>query len=238
MNLNHSDFMKNPKISLIVPIYGMDNAEFFLKRNLDSILSQTFTDYEIIITDDSDDDFLKIFCSKYPVQYFKNTGRHSMADNTNCAIDHASGDLIKILYQDDYFYNGNSLDDIDKYFVGQSSWFVTGCTHTMDGVNFFNNHSPYYSESDNTIGSPSVLTFTKEVTERFDPQFHYVLDLDLYKRLFREYGKPKILNKINVVMGIHSGQKTNLLSNDRKILEHRILKEKHESIIRKSSIWK
>lgn len=215
-----------PKISVVVPIYGMDNGEKLLKRNLDSIVSQTFKDYEIIISDDSEDDYLKIFCKKYPVKYFKNPGLHSMGSNSNYGISKATGDIIKILYQDDYFYNENSLAAIKRYFTGGASWFVTGCVHD-NGVELFNPHEPFYSESQNTIGSPSVLAFKREVEERFDPQFHWVLDLDLYKRLHRNYGKPKILKNINVVIGIHKGQQTNLLTEQRKLLEHQLLKEKY-----------
>lgn len=218
------------RVSICVPIYNMDNALYFLERNLKSIYIQSFDDYEIIISDDSDDDQLKTWLHRLdmPIKYFKNKGNKGMANNSNNAINNASGELIKILYQDDYFYSSESLFDIIKHFTGGYKWLVTGCTHTIDGINTFNNHSPYYSETDNTIGSPSVLTFKQEVLERFDPNFHWILDLDLYKRLYREYGKPKIWDRPNVVIGLHAGQKTHLLSDERKALEHKLLKIKFE----------
>ncbi|HWW42106.1 glycosyltransferase family 2 protein [Pedobacter sp.] len=219
--------MVSPKISIVVPVYNMSNAVQFLKRNLDSIVSQTFKDYEIVVSDDSDDDQLKIFCHKYQVRYVKNKGSKGMANNTNHAIENAKGKLIKILYQDDYFNTESSLEDINRYFVGYASWMVSGCAHS-DGITQFNDHFPFYSESENTIGSPSVLTFKREVEERFDPEFHWVLDLDLYKRLYHNYGKPKILNKVNVVIGLHLGQKTYLLSDERKLLEYELLRRKYE----------
>lgn len=221
--------MKTPKISIVVPVYLMDNALEFTQRNLDSIRSQSFTDYEIIVSDDSEDDMLKSHFRNYKTKWYKNPGVHSMASNSNYGISKATGEIIKILYQDDYFYTNTSLEDIDRYLVGQASWLVSGCVHNIEGQ-LVNEHMPFYSESDNTIGSPSVLAFKKEVEERFDPQFHWTLDLDLYKRLYRNYGKPKILNKVNVVIGIHKGQKTNLLSDERKRLEHAMLKDKFEKL--------
>ncbi len=220
-----------PRVSICVPIYGMTNAQDFLERNLKSIYIQDFDDYEIVISDDSDDDYFKIWLSKFdmPIKYIKNRGPKGMANNSNNAINNAEGELIKILYQDDYFYDNHSLDKIVKSFTGGYKWLVTGCTHTMDGINTFNDHKPYFSESENTIGSPSVLTFRKEVIERFDPYFHWVLDLDLYKRLHLFYGKPKIFDQVNVVIGIHQGQKTFLLSDERKALEHQLLKKKFET---------
>ena len=98
----------------------------------------------------------------------------------------------------------------------------------MDGINTFNDHLPYFSDSENTIGSPSVITFKNGIKERFDPNFHWVLDIDFYKQLYRHYGKPKILDKINVVIGIGTHQQTSLLSDERKQLEHKLLKLKYE----------
>lgn len=221
---------RNPKISIVTPIYGMDNARYFLERNLKSIYIQNFDDYEIVISDDSDDDELAdwIKTLDMPIKYIRNFGEKGMANNSNNAINNASGELIKILYQDDFFYDSRSLENIVKHFTPTAWWMATGCTHTLDGVNTFNDHKPYYSESENNIGSPSVITFRREIKERFDPNFHWTLDLDLYKRLYRKYGKPKIYDPVNVVIGIHLGQKTHLLSDERKALEHQLLKIKFQ----------
>lgn len=218
------------KISVVVPIYQMDNAIEFLDRNLKSIYIQSFDDYEIVISDDSDDDMLKIWLSKIdlPIKYYKNLGNKGMANNTNNAINHATGDLIKILFQDDFFYDSRSLEKIVEHFSSQTNWLVTGCTHTMDGITFLNDHKPYYSESENTIGSPSVLTFRKKVKERFDPNFYWALDLAFYKDLYNKYGKPKIYDQVNVVIGVGLHQTTAKLSDERKELEHKLLKLKYE----------
>lgn len=221
-----------PKVSIVVPIYNMDNAQEFLERNLKSIYIQEFDDYEIVVSDDSEDDRLKIFLSKLamPIKYFKND-RHSMAHNTNNAIDHATGELVKILFQDDYFYDSRSLEKIVEHFTPTYYWLATGCTHTMDGKNFFNDHKPYYSESENTIGSPSVLTFRRKSLIRFDPNFRWVLDLDLYKQLYLKYGKPKIYDAVNVVIGVGTHQETSKLSDERKAYEHKLLKLKYEQSV-------
>jgi glycosyltransferase involved in cell wall biosynthesis len=220
--------MEVPNISIVIPMYYMEDCIRLSRRNLDSILKQRFTDYEIIVTDDSEDDVLEQWLKDYPVKYYRNPGNKGMANNTNFAIDQARGDLIKVLFQDDYFYDEYSLQDIVRYFTSTDNWLVSACTHSFDGKETFNDHQPYYSYSANTIGSPSVLTFRSGVRERFDPQFHWVLDLDLYRRLFARYGRPKILPEINVVIGIHNGQMTNKLSDERKRLEFDLLKRKYE----------
>lgn len=226
------------RVSVVIPATNMDNGKYFLQRNLNSVLKQAFRDFEVIITNDSDNAEIEEWIDEtfigniYPdnprVRYFANTEKKGMANNTNYAIDQAEGQLIKILYQDDYFYDERSLWDIVRHFTAYTMWMVSPCVHDSGNGVYFNEHHPYYSESENTIGSPSVLTFRREITDRFDPQFGWVLDLDLYKRLFRKYDKPKILNKVNVVIGTGSHQETNKLTNERKQLEHLALKEKYK----------
>lgn len=224
--------MRDLRVSIVVPVYNMANAIAFVTRNIDSILIQTYKNYEIIVSDDSEDDQIKDWVSQYPVKYFKNPGSKGMANNTNHGLDQATGDVVKILFQDDYFLNENSLFQIVKHFTARTYWLVTGCTHSAGDGGTFNDHYPFFSFSENTIGSPSVLAFRREVLQRFDPQFHWVLDLDLYKQLFMHYGRPHIYNEINVVIGLHGGQKTNLLSEHEKQLEHQLLRQKYDSSIK------
>ena len=55
--------MKKPKFSIIVPVY---NTEKYVKRCLDSIKSQSFKDYEVIIVNDGSTDNSSDIISKYP----------------------------------------------------------------------------------------------------------------------------------------------------------------------------
>lgn len=57
-----SDFMENPKISVIVPVY---NAEKYLRRCVDSILAQTFNDFELLLIDDGSKDSSGEICDEY-----------------------------------------------------------------------------------------------------------------------------------------------------------------------------
>ena len=51
-----------PKISIIVPVY---NAEKFLFQCLESIINQTFTDFELILIDDGSTDNSGKICDEY-----------------------------------------------------------------------------------------------------------------------------------------------------------------------------
>ncbi len=51
-----------PKVSIGMPVY---NGEKLLHRAIDSILSQTFTDFEIIISDNASTDSTSMICKEY-----------------------------------------------------------------------------------------------------------------------------------------------------------------------------
>jgi len=93
-----------PNISIIVPVY---NAEKYLHQCIDSILKQTFTNYELILVDDfSNDNSLKI-CDDYSkkderikiIKKLKNEGS-SLARKTG--LDAATGDYIQFIDSDDW----------------------------------------------------------------------------------------------------------------------------------------
>ena len=189
-------------ISIAIPVYPqMKNGDALLKRCLDSIKSQSYQDYEIVITTSG-----------------------SMAENTNKALKASKGDLIKILYQDDYLAHSEALESIVEAFKGQ--WLVTGCIHD-DGLSIQRPHLPWYDPEENHIGSPSVLTMRNGLDMYFDENLGWLLDLDLYKRLYAKYGEPDTLDDINVVIGVGDHQATNTMGDQVKINEQIYLNEKY-----------
>lgn len=179
-----------PRISCVVPFHWMQNWEFFLNRCLKSIESQTFTDYEIILTKAG-----------------------SMPVNSNRAIQSAQGEIIKILYMDDYLMP-DALKHIDEEFTG--GWLASGCVHD-DGTNIIAPHVATFAPGlANTIGSPSVVAFENNEPLLFDENLSWMLDVDLYQRLYERYGFPTIIPTMDVVIGLHPGQATNLMTEAQK----------------------
>lgn len=217
------------KISVVIPTHNMANKEFFLRRSLDALWNQTLQDFEIVVADNSNDDVLKVICDHYKtgIRYFKNPLK-GMAQNTNFAMGKAEGKLIKILYLDDYLAHPKALQKIWDNFDGQ--WLATGCLHD-EGKGAHHPHMPSFgiemNLGINTIGSPSVITVLNEGHLPFDEKMTWLLDVDLYKRYYEQYGMPVLLNKPNVVIGIHAGQATNLLSDKLKKDEEEYLTKKH-----------
>lgn len=91
-----------PAVSVIVPVY---NVEKYLKRCVDSILDQTFTDFELILVDDGSTDKSGLICDEYAEcdgrvkVIHKENGGVSTARNTG--IDAAQGEFIMFVDSDD-----------------------------------------------------------------------------------------------------------------------------------------
>jgi len=184
------------KVSLIVPIYDMQNGAEFLWRNICSIAEQSYTDYEIIIS---------------------KTG-HGMAGNSNDGMKRAKGELIKILFQDDCFSHTDALKDMVDNFKG--GWLMTGTQNNS------NPHwTRDILTGNNKLGSPSALLFENNGL-MFDETMQWLIDCDFYWQLFQKYGEPTICPKANVELGLGKHQITNQLSESIKRKEFIYLRGK------------
>ena len=95
-----------PKLSVIVPVY---NAEKSLSRCVDSILAQTFTDFELILVNDGSSDSSAILCDAYAAENPKIKTIHKN-ENTGplhtrkVGFEQASGEYISYIDSDDYIH--------------------------------------------------------------------------------------------------------------------------------------
>lgn len=92
-----------PKVSIIVPVY---NAQEYLKRCVDSILSQDYRDFELLLMDDGSKDASGEICDAYAQQdgrvrviHKENSG---VSDTRNQALELARGTFLQFLDSDDW----------------------------------------------------------------------------------------------------------------------------------------
>lgn len=101
-----------PKVSVIVPVY---KAEKYLRRCVDSILAQTFTDFEVLLIDDGSPDRSGEICDEYANNYsqirvfHKENGGVSSA--RQCGIDNAQGEYTIHVDPDDWI-ESNMLEEL------------------------------------------------------------------------------------------------------------------------------
>ena len=215
----------------------------FLSFNLSKILMQTYKDYEVIVSDHSISDLIKDVCDKYlslgmDIKYLRNElNRGNSSSNINNAILNSEGELIKILFQDDFFFHPESLLDIVNSFrQDKIQWLVTACCHSLDGKTFERDYYPCYTEDimegNNLISSPSVLSFLKSDNPiLFDEKLVWLMDCDIYKRLYLKHGDPFYLNVINVVNRTWEGQFNNHIPWERKRCEIQYGREKYKDTL-------
>lgn len=113
--------MNSPKISIIIPVY---NAAKFLHKCINSILAQTFQDFEILLINDGSTDESGAICDRYTLTdnrirvFHKENGGVSSA--RNIGLRNACGEWIYFVDSDDTIYNdcletliSQTSDDVD-----------------------------------------------------------------------------------------------------------------------------
>lgn len=105
-----------PKISVIVPVY---KAEAYLHRCVDSILAQTFQDFEVLLVDDGSPDRSGEICEEYARKdsrvrvFHKENGGVSSA--RNMGLDNARGEYVCFVDSDDWI-NQKMFEMASRYF--------------------------------------------------------------------------------------------------------------------------
>lgn len=187
---------KNIKLSVVIPIHNMKGGADFLWKTINSLMEQTFQDFEIVIVKEG-----------------------KMAENTNAGIKRARGELIKILYLDDHLAHKDALKDIVEAFKGQ--WLING-THNNPSPYWTHD----IETGNNKLGSPSALTIRNDNPLLFDEKMTWLLDVDYYRRMYDKYGPPEILEGVHVNLGIGDHQMTNLIGDEVKLKEHKYMNKK------------
>jgi glycosyltransferase involved in cell wall biosynthesis len=148
------------KVSICIPAY---NQVEYLKRTIDSVLNQSYSDYEIIITDDSPSDIVFDLVQQYQsearLQYFKNRVSLGSPENWNESIRKSSGEYIKIMHHDDYFSNENSLSEFVKMLDDNpDSNFAFSATVVVNKTKK-RIHCPANNQIENLYKDPNILFF-------------------------------------------------------------------------------
>lgn len=211
-------------LSVCIPTYEMNGqGADFLKFSFDRLASQSFKDFDVVVSDHSKNDAIQNLCLQYKgqldIHYHHNTKKvGSSSANINNAMRLATGRLIKILFQDDFLYDDQSLATIIKNFdLDKDHWLVTASQHSTDGIHFSRAHYPEYTTDiytgHNLIGSPSALTIKNDNPPLFDEKLIWLMDCEYYKRCYDTYGSAKIIRDITVVNRIGSHQVSNTKAN-------------------------
>lgn len=171
-------------ISVVIPVYEMQGrGEEFLRRALLSVPDCC----EIVVSDDSETGLYEGICQD--VKYFRNTRSQGTSGNLNNAIDHATGDIIKVLFQDDELGHVSAWKSLKQWGFCTSKHGETRSDH----VPFVNPDIRDLALGNNSYGSPSALGF-RRTDMRFDESLKWLLDCEFYARMQMKYGQPEIID--------------------------------------------
>lgn len=186
-----------PKVSVIIPTY---NRSKYLCEAIDSVLAQTYKDFEIIVIDDgSTDDTRNVLNERYDgrIQYLYQANQgYSVAANKG--IEASVGEYIAILGDDDLWLpeklerQVRQFDDHPEFgFVGSESLVINGqglaTDHYKRGQGNVDTFESLYE-------MPFIPALTVVIRRRcldevgyFDPQLPNAQDYDLWLRLAKRY---------------------------------------------------
>lgn len=176
-----------PKISVIVPVY---NAEKFLNKCIDSILSQTYSNFELILVDDGSFDKSGIICDNYAqidtrvISIHKENGGVSSARNYGigkscgewlCFID--CDDTVSKTYLEDFGLGNNGYQLYLQGFVKVKNSTIVSRHTFINNVAEDDEAIVIYAERHNILNSPCFKLFKRNVVcknhIRFDSNYSY-----------------------------------------------------------------
>jgi glycosyltransferase len=183
------------KISIITPTF---NSDKIIAGNVNSILGQSYNNYEHIIIDNlsSDNTILTI------KNLFEKSGKtnqlniiseedNGIADAFNKGINTSKGGIIGILNSDDKYSNDNVLERVRNAFNDEKILFVHGDVLFIDSMYGSNVRKPLLCPV--TYALPfnhPTMFFRKEVYKEygtFDSSYNYAMDFEFICRLIKQF---------------------------------------------------
>lgn len=224
--------MSQNLISICVPAYKKPD---YIKRLLDSVLKQSFKNVEIIISDDTPDDGVKLIVSAYTgllnIKYFQNAPSLGSPKNWNNALNKVEGDFYMLLHQDDWLHHEDALAIYLETFMKHPEADFVFCKNTAideSGKSFVLQEipsllhqlekKPNHLVRSDVIGPPSNVMLRKKVATRYDERLIWLVDVDYYVRLLKSGFKPYYIDQHLVSIGLHADQTTVYVNDNSSII--------------------
>jgi cellulose synthase/poly-beta-1,6-N-acetylglucosamine synthase-like glycosyltransferase len=200
-----------PKVSVIIPTY---NRCGIISNAIDSVLAQTFKDYELIVVDDGSEDDTRSVVMKYGSDkilywYQENSGKSSARNN---GIKKATGEYIAFLDSDDMFVPDKLRKQVDFLDNNRDYGFVYSYANNVDedgtllDYHFAGDLSGWIYPNmlfikNNLIATPTVMVKSSVIASvgGFDETMHICEDLDLWRRIARNHKVMQIKEPLSIV---------------------------------------
>ena len=217
--------IKNDLISIIIPIF---NTEKYLSKTINSILSQSYKNIEVILVDDGSDDNSLSICKEYAkkdnrivVIHNENSG---VSKTRNIGLEQAKGDFISFVDSDDYIEK-NMIEELYNLHLKTNS-DITMCSIIRENQNGKEFEKIIYPNK--TISQKKIIENTINDNIR-DYLWNKLYKKDLFDEI--EFPKGKIYEDVLTLYRLYS--KANHLTSTDDVLYHYVNRE--NSIVNSSS---
>lgn len=184
-----------PEISIVLPTY---NGEQYIKEAINSILEQSFVDWELIVVNDSSTDNTPQILREYEakdrrIKVIHNIENKKLPKSLNIGFSHAIGNFLTWT-SDDNIYHPNALDKMHKYLLDNPAiYMVSGKMENIDKDGKRLDLNTQYDESTmmdhNSVGA--CFLYRKEVLKEvgdYDVDMFLVEDYDYWLSVLETYG--------------------------------------------------
>lgn len=229
--------MLAPKVSICIPVY---NGERFLQQAVESVLSQSYPSFEILIIDNASTDGTSKLAADYAagnckVRLFNNDKNIGLVGNLNRCLALAQGKYIKLLMADDLLLPGCVEQMVKGLDLHQTAKLVTCGRLIIDalgnklGVKSYMRDDGIVQGSKaiarclfggNYIGEPSAVMFRKcDVAGAFREDLPQLSDMDMWFQLLEQgdllsIAKPLCAFRTHPAQMTHANVKSGILVDD------------------------
>jgi glycosyltransferase involved in cell wall biosynthesis len=207
----------DPFISIVIPTYNRDGL---ILKTLNTVFSQTYRHYEIIVVDncstDNTEQVLKPYIESEKIRFIKHDRNYERAKSRNTGMEKARGDFLTFLDSDDLMYPTN-LEDAAQYIQANPSTrffhnlyqLVSEDERVLCAYNFPSLDNPLRAITGGNFLASLGVFIHREIYEKYRFDTNSILlgseDWDLWLRVVADY-KPGRINKVNNGVMHHAGR--------------------------------
>ncbi len=223
----------SPKLSICMPNY---NFARYLPEAIESVLKQSYTDFEFIIVDNCSTDDSAEIVRRYSgkdarILLTTNDRNVGPVNNLNICLQKARGEYVKFLFSDDMLATDNALERmvsiLDEHqqvaLVASARNVIDDCSNVLKIWSQYKGVIGYPGgkvirdcliEQKNNIGEPTAVLFRKRHAERgFDVRYRQAVDLEMWFHIL-EQGDFAYIDEPLCSFRQHEKQQTRLNANE------------------------
>lgn len=244
--------MTSPIVSVCIPVY---NTESFIAEAIESVLSQSFEDFELIIVDNASTDNTMREINKFTdqrIKIYSNEINIGMVGNWNKCLEYCKGSYIKFLCADDLLLPELLEKQVEALaanpnvsLVSSGSFIINDSNKTVSKRMKLRTTGQYDGKKmakkslrmGNIFGEPTTVMFRKDILEHtglFDESYFYAPDWDLWLKLLyygdyyfiHDYLSKFRVSKSSATTEIMFKKGREMINNDRLLIENHKLNSK------------